>query len=135
MSNKIGNEKFEVHTFVNDFFTKMTISLKWIDIFIFCKKELIVHTLSIQIKAIYNFCQKKFLDPPIPLKYVPIHLFIIVKLFSSSWILYWKVKSKKGQVNQKSWLKNVWVILLFLISFKDFITGLPHTLNKAKTLA
>ena len=30
-------------------------SLKLIDIFAFCKKELIVHILSFQVKAIYNY--------------------------------------------------------------------------------
>ena len=35
-------------------------SQKLIGIFILCKKELVVNTLSFQIKAIYNFFQKNF---------------------------------------------------------------------------
>ena len=48
-------------------FTKIPTSQKLIDIFIFCKKEQIVHTLTFQMKATYNFSEKIFLDLPIHL--------------------------------------------------------------------
>ena len=48
---KIANEKVAFFML----YTKMTTNPKLIDIFIFCKKELIVLTLSYQTKAIYEF--------------------------------------------------------------------------------
>ena len=48
--------------------TKMTIFQNLIETFILCKKQLIVHTLSIEIKAIVNFYQKNLgTFPPIPI--------------------------------------------------------------------
>ena len=65
MSDKYKLQFISLYT---KLFTKITISQKLIDIFIhYVKNELIVHTLSVQIKAIYNFFEKRFIDPLIPL--------------------------------------------------------------------
>ena len=65
----------------------MTISHKLIGIFIFCKKEPVVHILRFQIKDIYNFCQKrKLLEPPIILLYI-FHVMYILEQMEFCYII------------------------------------------------
>ena len=61
-SDEINDEKLAVHMYTTMY--KNDLSQKLIPIFIFCKKELVVHKLSFQIKSSVNFCQK-ILEPPL----------------------------------------------------------------------
>ena len=60
---------FDFIRFVPDFFTKLIISQKLIEIILLYKKYLIVYTLSFERRVNVNFCNKKMLDPSTPLLY------------------------------------------------------------------